>query len=53
VFILYLACRMDPTSRTEKYSKKDAFDAQLVAKMESYQPLSTVKDHSALRFVCE
>ncbi|KAJ4789095.1 Cysteine synthase [Rhynchospora pubera] len=40
-----------PLVELKKISEKDGLDARLVAKLDFYQPLSSVKDRSALRMI--
>ncbi|XP_020269727.1 bifunctional cystathionine gamma-lyase/cysteine synthase-like isoform X2 [Asparagus officinalis] len=40
-----------PLIELKNIAKKEAVDARLIAKMESYQPLSSVKDRAALRMM--
>ncbi|XP_078176785.1 cysteine synthase-like [Carex rostrata] len=40
-----------PLVELKKITQKDGLDARLVAKLEFYQPLSSVKDRSALRMI--
>jgi cysteine synthase len=39
-----------PLVELKKIAEKDGLGVRLVGKMECYQPLSSVKDRSALRF---